>query len=530
MPAGSQTNGLALQFGDSTILAQHVVDCLSAEVAVLDREGKIVMVNAAWERFASRQNTAEQSQNLGVGANYLAVCRSASGETAKEVLRGIEEVLSGRRPDFSLEYPCHSPTVRRWFLLQVTSLQCPPCGAVSLHIDITDRKLLEQRLQEHQERFRAALENSPVVLFNQDRESRYTWINSPVLGWAEQEYVGRTDSDIVGGEDGERLTAIKRAVLESGVGARVETSVTFQGETHYFDLNVVPMRDDVGAIIGITCACTDITPMKRVEAEREKLMDELRNAQHDLANRNLELEALHNEKTQWLGMAAHDLGNPLSSILACCEVLTNDLTDKNSEHTAMLKSIQSCGQFMLDLLHDVQDLSTIETGSQRFLAEPTDLRSLIEETIAFSRPIADRKNTRIEARWAERVAPVTLDRPKMTQVFLNLIGNAIKFCGNGSNVYVTIVDQPTNVLVSVQDNGPGIPPDELGSIFMPFQRGRRNVSAQRGTGLGLAICKRIVERHHGQIWAENAIEGGAVFFLSLPRQAQHSAPLESMHS
>jgi len=118
----------------------------------------------------------------------------------------------------------------------------------------------------------------------------------------------------------------------------------------------------------------------------------------------------------------------------------------------------------------------------------------------------------------------------MTQVFLNLIGNAIKFCGNGSHVYVTVVDQPTNVLVSVQDNGPGIPPDELGSIFMPFQRSRGSVSAQPGTGLGLAICKRIVERHDGQIWAENAIDGGAVFFVSLPRQAKHLAPLGSMHS
>lgn len=529
MPAGSQPNGLALQLGGSPTRAQYLIDCLSAEVAVLDRQGNIVMVNAAWERFASRENPAGPSQNLGVGANYLAVCRSASGENAQEVLRGLEEVLSGRRPDFSLEYPCHSSTVRRWFLLQVTSIQCPPCGAVSLHIDITDRKLLEQRLQENEERFRAALENSPVVVFNQDRECRYTWINSPVLGWAGLECIGRTDSDIVGGEDGERLTAIKRAVLESGVRTRIETSVTFQGETHYFDLNVVPMRDDVGAIIGITCACTDITPMKRVEAERERLMEELRNAQRELAKRNLELEVLNKEKTQWLGMAAHDLRNPLSSILVCCEALMDELRGKDSEHTAMLNSIQSCGQFMLELLGEVQDLSVIETGSQRLLAEPTDLRSLIEETIAFSRPIADRKNTRIEARYAERIPLVTLDRRKMTQVFLNLIGNAVKFCGNGSNVYVTVVDQPTDVLVSVQDNGPGIPPDELGSIFMPFQRGRGSVSAQPGTGLGLAICKRIVERHDGQIWAENAIDGGAVFFLSLPRQAKHSAPLESMH-
>ena len=160
-----------------------------------------------------------------------------------------------------------------------------------LHIDITDRKLVEERLYEQEERFRFALENSPVVVFNQDRELRYTWINSPALGWAEEEYIGRTDADIVGGAEAERLTAIKRAVLESGVGTRVEVTVTFKGEARYFDLNVAPLRDDVGAIIGITCACTDITRMKRAAAERERLIEELGNAERELTKRNLELVA-----------------------------------------------------------------------------------------------------------------------------------------------------------------------------------------------------------------------------------------------
>src|SRR5262249_23641167 len=153
----------------------------------------------------------------------------------------------------------------------------------------------------------------------QDLDLRYTWINSPVLAWAEQDYIGRTDTDILGGPEGEQLMAVKRAVLESGVGTRTEAIVTFNSDKHYYDLTVEPMRDRTGAIQGVTCSATDITPMKRAAAEQGRLIEELAEAQRELLKRNLELEALHNEKTRWLGMATHDLRNPLSAILVNCE-------------------------------------------------------------------------------------------------------------------------------------------------------------------------------------------------------------------
>jgi PAS domain S-box-containing protein len=515
--SGYSKEATAHRAGDDT-LAHRAISSLFAQVAVIDREGQIVLINEAWERFA-RDNAADGTGNLGVGANYLAVCRSAcdeSAEAANEVLKGVEDVLSGQRRAFSFEYPCHSPRERRWFLLQANGIDDPPSGAVLVHIDITDRKLLEQRLNEQEERFRVALASSPVVVFNHDRELRYTWINSPVLAWAGQEYIGRTDAEIVGGEQGERLMAIKRGVLENGIGTRVEVPVTFNGTTNYFDLHVAPMRDEAGTVAGITCACTDITAMKRFAAERERIIEELGEARRELTKRNLELEALNKEKTQWLGMAAHDLRNPLSSILVNCRLLMDDWTATDSQPIAELKSIQSCCEFMVELLDDVLDISAIEAGVQPFLDEPTDLSSVILQAIAVSRPVADQKSIELEVRRPDHIPTVNVDRQKMAQVFLNLIGNAIKFSEKGSKIEIRVVAEPTHVVVTVRDHGPGIPADELESIFVPFQRGRR-VTAQPGTGLGLAICKRIVERHGGRIRAENAIDGGAVVHVSLPR-------------
>ena len=148
-------------------------------------------------------------------------------------------------------------------------------GFVAHMVDITKLKRAEDALRTSEERFRVALKNSPVVVFNQDHELRYTWINSPVLAWAEQDYLGHTDAEIVGEEQGARLTAIKRGVLRDGIGTRTETTVTFQGVTHYYDLTVEPLRDALGVVVGVTCAAADVTRLKQAAAERERLIGEL---------------------------------------------------------------------------------------------------------------------------------------------------------------------------------------------------------------------------------------------------------------
>jgi signal transduction histidine kinase len=335
-----------------------------------------------------------------------------------------------------------------------------------------------------------------------------------VLAWAEHAYLGRTDKEIVDGPEGEELMALKRAVLDSGVGSRAETCVTFKGERHYYDLTVEPMRDSTGLIQGVTCCVTDITPMKRAAAERERLIDELSQTQRELLKKNLELEALYKQKTRWFGMASHDLGNPLCAILTNCELLIDEPSIPEEEQR-VIKKIYACSQFMLQLLDDVLDFSVIESGSERLRLEPTDLCSLAEESIALSGPLAHRKGMQIEARFQGPRPVVTVDRRKMVQVFQNLLGNAIKYSQSGARIELTIVTEGRTVLLTLRDSGPGLPNEELSSIFAPFHRARATDSAH-GAGLGLAICKRIVESHGGKIWAENAVGGGAVFRVSLP--------------
>lgn len=132
-------------------LTRAVLDSLAAHVAVLDRSGTIIATNAAWERFA-RENGGLPAKT-GVGIDYFTVCRPADGEAAGgagEVAVGLAGVLRGERGEFCYEYPCHSPTEQRWFLLRASGLGPGPGGAVLLHVDITERKLMEGKLLDHE--------------------------------------------------------------------------------------------------------------------------------------------------------------------------------------------------------------------------------------------------------------------------------------------------------------------------------------------------------------------------------------------
>jgi transcriptional regulator with GAF, ATPase, and Fis domain len=131
-------------------LTDAIFNSLTANIAVIDKGGNIVAVNATWERFA-RENGAIPLERTSIGVNYLRAIQESTGEYsdgAKEALAGIQELLEGSLQEFNLEYPCHSPTEKRWFLLYGTPLASPKGGAVLLHIDITRRKLAEETLQE----------------------------------------------------------------------------------------------------------------------------------------------------------------------------------------------------------------------------------------------------------------------------------------------------------------------------------------------------------------------------------------------
>jgi PAS domain S-box-containing protein len=195
-----------------------LLDALPAHIALLDRRGVILAVNESWRQFAADNGFREQE--YGVGMNYLEVCENACGahaEEAAETVEGIRRVLRGEVQAFSIEYSCHSPDQKRWFRLTATPLnEQRHRRAVVMHVDVTERRLTENRLKESEERFRATFEQSAVGMAHVAMNGRFIRVNQKlcsITGYTSQEMLGLTFQDLTLPEDRTGSEEARRAML-----------------------------------------------------------------------------------------------------------------------------------------------------------------------------------------------------------------------------------------------------------------------------------------------------------------------------
>ncbi len=255
------------------------------------------------------------------------------------------------------------------------------------------------------------------------------------------------------------------------------------------------------------------------------LNNELANTQRKLAKKTAELEHTNEFKNQMLGMAAHDLRNPLTVILNFSEFLMEDYNEGelNEDQFELVKEIKNSSEYMLQIVEELLDISAIESGSISLEKEEVDLNELIEHSVILNRPTAEKKDIRLELDTQEEPCMAEIDPHKFQQVLNNLISNAIKYSHPESTATVGIKknssdsDKVSAIIIFVSDEGQGIPEEEREKLFRPFAN--INVEAtggERSIGLGLAISKRIVEAHGGTIDVETEVGEGSTFFVRLP--------------
>lgn len=231
-----------------------------------------------------------------------------------------------------------------------------------------------------------------------------------------------------------------------------------------------------------------------------------------------QLSKANDAKNRFLGMAAHDLRNPLASIRGLAEFLSDGTVGPlTPDQLDLVSTIHGASQSMLDLVNELLDLATIEAGELKLALEPHDLASLLEKSVFLNNIEAAKKQTKVTfSRTGESPRP-TIDQAKIRQVADNLISNAIKFSPPGSTITVEINGGPDGFGFSVKDQGPGIPDSERDKLFKDF--GKLSVTptaGEKSTGLGLAICRKIVDAHSGSIMAHNLPHRGCEFRVTLP--------------
>jgi len=290
-----------------------------------------------------------------------------------------------------------------------------------------------------------------------------------------------------------------------------EIEIMFAGERYF-------INSDRMQIIDLLLSTYDNAVQKNNELH--KAHADLLEIHRQLEQKNVQLEKLNQEKNHFLSIAAHDLRNPLATIYTAADLITEELKDKTSSETKeFLEMIKHSSKFMRSLIEELLDVSAIDSGKISIHLEPVNLTDLIRNNVSLNRVIAGRKEITVEYRTEDNLPVLQLDRQKIEQVLNNLISNAIKYSFPKSKVEILSRCENNNFIISVSDEGQGIPPAEMNKLFKPFSRtSAKTTSGESSTGLGLVIVRKIIEAHNGRVWAESQVNKGSTFSFSLPVQ------------
>lgn len=409
-------------------------------------------------------------------------------------------------------------------------MSVPPSSAEA---SVPERKLAE-------ERFRDLLALSADWLWEQDAELRFSWFSSNYLqGGADHNYylgLHRWELPL-------ELTAEAMAAHRAQLAARqpfrdLEYSITTpDGQKRWYSISGLPMSEN-GKFAGYRGIGRDITRHMRLEAElrqhRDHLEDMVRAQTADLLRAKEAAECANQAKSDFLANMSHELRTPLHAVLAFARLghqrAGKTGADKLQEYFEL---IRTSGNHLLELVDDLLDLTKLETGNARFAFERFDLRVRLAQVIDGLSALLEDKQLACQVSAGDFPAQVAGDPKRIDQLLRNLVGNAIKFspAGGGIRIEIAAATMPRGrrqgdagespaLLLSVIDQGVGIPAGELETIFDKFVQSSLTASGAGGTGLGLAICREIVQAHRGIIRARNRAAGGAAFEVLLPLAIQ----------
>ena len=250
------------------------------------------------------------------------------------------------------------------------------------------------------------------------------------------------------------------------------------------------------------------------------LNNELANMQRKLTKKTAELERMNELKNQMLGMAAHDLRNPLTLIQNYSSFLIEDHEEQDiftDDQFQLVKQIKESSEYMVQIIEDMLDISAIESGSISLEKDDEDICELIDRVVSLNRPTAGKKDISLTTKLPDETTVKEVDAHKFQQVLDNLISNAIKYSQPQTEVEVGIKKESDSAItIYVKDQGQGIPEDELEDLFVPFAKiSSEPTAGEKSTGLGLAIAQKIIEAHGGDIEVESEAGTGSTFYVTI---------------
>lgn len=377
-------------------------------------------------------------------------------------------------------------------------------------IDITERKKTEEAVKENEELYRSLFDKNTAVKLLIDP------INGAIVD-------ANPAASIFYGYPHDKLTEMKisdiNTLTETEIAEEMEKA--FLEEKTYFnfrhrlqngsirDVEVYSSPINIKGRTLLQSIVHDITKRKRAEELLKKSENNLR-----------EINAA---KDKFFNIIAHDLRSPFSSILGFSNLLEEQMETKNYEGIEeFARYIHKSASHAMSLIENLLDWSRSQTGKMEFRPEYIDIKDMIDEMLLSLNDSAKQKAINLKT-FTDKNVPVIADKTMTGIILRNLISNAIKFSHKGGEIYITTIQNPEEIIVSVKDNGVGISKENISKLFrIDTNHTSLGTSGEKGTGLGLLLCKEFIEKHGGKIWVESDEGKGSTFYISLPKSwAQH---------
>ncbi|MDM8560928.1 hybrid sensor histidine kinase/response regulator [Candidatus Parabeggiatoa sp. HSG14] len=268
----------------------------------------------------------------------------------------------------------------------------------------------------------------------------------------------------------------------------------------------------------MTASLRTYSDIMTIESYRQHLEDKVAERTYELQEKNKELTQLNLEKNELLGIAAHDLKNPLSAIQALANLIRSAFDTFSPEKiTEFAEMIEVSAQKMFALIKNLLDVNAIESGKMNLSFGTYNILPYLQAVINNYLEPAKAKEIALQLKFTEEEHPIKADENAIFQILDNLISNAVKYSPYGKTVFISIFKDENTVRCEIQDEGPGLDEEELQKLFGKFARlTPRPTGDEHSTGLGLFIVKKLVEAMNGKVWCKSELGKGATFIFEFP--------------
>jgi PAS domain S-box-containing protein len=387
-------------------------------------------------------------------------------------------------------------------------------GAVNVLVDISDRRHAETARAQ----LAAIVDSSDDAIISKDLNGivqSWNMAAQRLFGYTAQQAVGRHISFLI---PPDRISEEELIITRLRAGERIKhfdtVRVASDGSQVHVSLTISPIRDEVGRIVGASKIARNIADRKEAEDRIYSLMTQLKEADQ--------------RKDEFLAMLAHELRSPLAPLRNLLEIM--NLGGGTSEVIEQMRpTLERQLKQMVRLVDDLLDVSRITRGKLELRKERVELAPVVQQGVEACRPLVESSRHELTVSLPPEPVLLSADGARISQVVSNLLNNACKYTPSGGRIALSVERCGSDVVISVKDNGVGIPPDKLASVFDMFtQVSDSSEMSQGGLGIGLTLVKQLVEMHGGFIEASSAGPGqGSEFVVRLPLLLERPRPRPS---